>query len=97
MREYEVTVLIQPKLDDEARDELIERLTGILTHGEEETDKPVVHQWGQRNLAYPINDHKVGYYVLFDSKLEPGRVAPIERDIQYMDDVLRHLVVRKDS
>jgi small subunit ribosomal protein S6 len=97
MREYEVTVLLQPKLDDEAQNELLERITGLLTHGDEEADQPVAHHWGRRNLAYLINDQKEGYYVHFEAKLEPGRIAQMERDFIYMDDVLRHLVVRKES
>lgn len=97
MREYEVTVLLQPKLDDEAQNELVERITGMLTHGDEETDKPVAHHWGRRNLAYQIDDQKEAYYIHFEAKLEPGRVAQMERDILYMDDVLRHLVVKKEN
>lgn len=97
MREYEVTFVLQPKLEESAQEELIERLTGMLTHGETEADKPVVTHWGQRNLAYPINDYKEGYYLFYEAKLDPGRLAQMERDLLYIDDVLRHLVVRKES
>jgi len=97
MREYEVTVLLQPKLDDEAQNTLVERLTTMLTHGEDEADKPVAHHWGRRNLAYPINDQKEAYYIHFEAKLDPGRLEQMERDFIYIDDILRHLVVKKEN
>lgn len=96
MREYEVTVIVQPQLEDEARNELIERVEGWLTHGDSEADKPVANHWGQRRLAYPIRDHNDGYYVMFDAKLEPSSVAEIERNLQFTEDLLRYLIIRKE-
>ena len=34
MREYEVTIIIQPKLEEEPRNEIIDRVTGWLVGGE---------------------------------------------------------------
>lgn len=97
MREYEVTVIFQTNLDDEARSALVERVSGWLTHGEAEADKPVQNVWGQRRLAYPIKNHTEGYYILFDAQLEPDRLADIERSMQYTDDILRYMIVRKEQ
>lgn len=97
MREYEVTVIFQTSLDDEARSALVERVSGWLTHGETEEDKPVQNVWGQRRLAYPIRKNKDGYYILFEAKLDPERLADIERNMQYADDVLRYMIVRKEE
>jgi ribosomal protein S6 len=36
VREYEVTIIVQPNLEEAARKELIERVTTWLTHGEGE-------------------------------------------------------------
>jgi small subunit ribosomal protein S6 len=97
VREYEVTLVFNAKLEEEPRTQLIERVAGMLTHGEGEDDKPVAHHWGRRTLAYPINRQTEGYYVMYEAKLDPVRLAQMERDILYMDDVLRHLVVRKEA
>lgn len=96
MREYEVTIIIQPQLNDEARDQLIERVSNWLTSGEEEADKPVVNRWGQRRLAYPIQNYREGFYVLYEARLDPSRIAEIERNLQYTEDIIRYLVVRKE-
>ena len=95
MREYEVTIVIQPELNDESREEIIDRVKAWLTP--EDGDGPVLNHWGARQLAYPLKGFKQGYYVFFEATLDPGRVAQIERDILYQDDIIRHLVVRKDD
>lgn len=97
MREYEVTVVLQSKLDEEARNQLLEKVSGWLTNGPEESDKPVAHHWGQRSLAYPIKNNNEGYYVMFEARLDPSRVGQMERDFLYEDNILRHLVVRKED
>jgi small subunit ribosomal protein S6 len=97
VREYEVTVIFQTKLDDEARSALVERVSGWLTHSETEEDKPVQNVWGQRRLAYPIRKNTEGYYILFEAKLDPERLNDIERNMQYTDDVLRYMIVRKEE
>ncbi|MEW5986583.1 MAG: 30S ribosomal protein S6 [Chloroflexota bacterium] len=95
MKDYEVTIVIRPELEDDARAQIIQRVQNLLTAGQGETNAPVVHQWGQRRLAYPIKKFNEGYYVLFEAKIDPLQVNDIERNIRYMEPVLRHLVVRK--
>jgi small subunit ribosomal protein S6 len=97
VRDYEVTIIIQPEIDDEVRAEIVERVSGWLTNGTEEAGKPVVHHWGQRRLAYPLDNHHDGYYVFYEAKLNPEQIGDIERNITYVEDILRHLVVRKES
>jgi len=97
MREYEVTVILKPDLDDETRSELIDRVENWLTHSEDEADKPTADHWGQQRLAYPIEKETEGYYILFNSLLDTTKISELERNIQYVDDILRHLVVRKDG
>ena len=95
MRDYEVTVILRPDIDDVARDELLNNVEGWLTHGEEETDKPIPKHWGLRSMAYPIEDLTDGYYVYYEARLEPSRVSEIERNILFTDEIIRHLLVNK--
>ncbi len=96
MREYEITIVVQSKLEDQAREQVLNRVQGWITGGSEEAEKPVVTHWGQRKLAYPINKHTDGYYVFYDAKVDPNRIKDIERNMQFSEDILRYLVVRKD-
>jgi small subunit ribosomal protein S6 len=97
VRDYELIIVIQPELADEPRKELIETVANQLTFGEGEDAKPKINEWGTRQLAYEINDNRTGYYVFYQCTLEPSAVAGIERNLYYMDDVLRYLVVRADE
>lgn len=95
MRDYEVTVVIQPQLDEPERTQLIERLSNLLVPGSKDDGALVANHWGVRQLAYPIKKFQEGYYVLYEAKIEPSRIKDIERSMQYNEDVLRYLVVRK--
>ncbi len=95
MREYEVTVIIQPQLDEPERTQLIERLSNLLVPGSKEDGALTANHWGVRQLAYPIKKFQEGYYVLYEAKIDPTRIKDIERSMQYNEDVLRYLVIRK--
>jgi small subunit ribosomal protein S6 len=97
VREYEVTIVFKTSLDDDARNALIEQIAGRLNPGGEEATAPKINHWGQRSLAYPIQNERDGYYVLYEVTVDPERVNRIERDLQYEEGVLRHLVVRKEN
>lgn len=98
MREYELTIIIRAELDEEARNSLIERVVGwIPLPAGDDVPEPAINQWGRRTLAYPINKQTEGFYVLIESEMEAGRIADLERNITYNDDILRHLVVRKEE
>lgn len=97
MREYELTIILQPKLEDAARDELIERVVGWLTNNDETAEKPVITHWGKRYLAYPIKKFVEGYYVFFEAKIDPANITSIERNMQYAEDIIRYMFVRKEA
>jgi small subunit ribosomal protein S6 len=97
MREYEVAVILKPGLEDSERAQLLERVEGWLTNGEEEQNKPEADHWGQRSLAYPINKHTEGYYIFYTAKLEPSQVREFERNVVFVEEILRYLVIRKEQ
>ncbi len=96
MRDYEVTLVVQPQLEEEERNELVERVGELLVPGEKEGNL-TVHHWGQRQLAYEIKKFYDGYYVHYEAKIDPTRISEIERSMGFMDDILRTLVVRKEE
>ena len=97
MREYEVTIILQPKLEESPRNELLERIIGWMTNGVEDAEKPVANHWGKRFMAYDIQGFQEGYYVIYDAKMEPEQITELERNFQFTEDILRYLVVRKES
>ena len=95
MRDYEVTVVIQPQLEDTERNQMIERLDKLLVPGSKEDGALTANHWGVRQLAYPIKKFQEGYYILYEAQIDPTRISDIERSMQYNEDIIRYLVVRK--
>lgn len=95
MRDYELTVVIRTDIDEKSRDEIIERVVGWipLADGAE----PEIDRWGRRKLAYPIEKQTEGYYVFITVEMDPDGITELERNILYTDEILRHLVVRKEG
>jgi len=97
MREYEFTVVIQPDIEETARNEMLEWLKQqLVTTGATEETMTADH-WGRRSLAYPIKDYENGYYVFYSLTLDPTKTAELERNLQFRDELLRHLLVRKEE
>jgi len=56
-----------------------------------------VDVWGRRNLAYPINNHREGIYVLFQAKMSPSALTELERNLKLSEEIIRYLLVKVDS
>ena len=53
-----------------------------------------VDRWGKRRLAYELQHHRDGYYVLVEATAEPAAMAELDRALHLADEVLRHKVIR---
>lgn len=96
MRDYELTLVFRADLEEEARNQLLERILGWLPrNGNEDDSDPTLNHWGRRQLAYPIKKQNEGYYVMVEVEMESVGLDELERNISYLDEVLRHLLVRK--
>ena len=48
-------------------------------------------------MAYEIDKQREGFYVLFESKIEPRALNEIERNLNLSPYILRYLFVRTDE
>ena len=63
MAKYEVMFIIDPILEDEKKNAVVERVQEIINADGEVSS---VDTWGMRKLAYPINKKNEGYYVVVE-------------------------------
>lgn len=90
---YEAMIIFSVAGGDESVPPLIEKFkTTIEENGVLES----VDEWGERKLAYPINDEPEGYYVLFNFQSGPDFPAELGRIVKITDGALRSLVVKKE-
>ena len=93
-RLYEMVVIFDAGLEEEALEEKLRILEGSIT-GTGGTVEEVT-RWGKRRLAYPIKKKESGTYVILLFKAAPDSLGEIERGIKLDEQVLRHLVVLKE-
>ena len=90
MRKYELVCIIQPDLDENAFNGVIDRLKGWVSESGGSVDK--VDVWGRRKLAYPIRKQRDGQYVLLNVSLNPSATTELERNLRFQEAVLRHML-----
>jgi small subunit ribosomal protein S6 len=95
LRQYELVVVMNPDIPEEDVPAAIDRVTSTVTNRGGEIEEVV--PWGRRKLAYPIARQIEGNYVLTHIRLEPTRAREVESSLMLSEDVLRHLLVRKDE
>ena len=94
-RQYELMYVIAPTVAEDGVADLHTQVEEIVSRGGGEIEK--TDNWGRRRLAYEINRHREGTYVL-ELINGPGElVRELDRRLKVTDDVLRHLVVRVDE
>lgn len=90
MRNYELLIVIQPDLDETAVTEINNKITGWITDANGNIEKTDI--WGKRRLAYQIRKQREGQYVLFNFSVAPSFTIELERNIRFLEPVMRHMV-----
>ena len=90
MRNYELVCIIQPELDEAAFKGAVEKIQGWVTETGGTVEK--VDVWGRRRMAYNIRKQREGQYVLLNLMLNPKSVGELERNIRFLEPVMRHML-----
>ncbi len=93
MRTYEVMYIIKA-LEDEVIDGVIAKFDKVLADNGATVEK--TDRWGKKSLAYEIQDLSEGYYVLVTFNAEPAAVKELDRVMKITDEVLRHMIIKKE-
>ena len=92
MRPYEVMVIFNADLEDQAIRDAVDRSLELIKGMGAEPGH--IDYWGKRRLAYEINHKAEGYYVVMQAMSEPAAMAELHRTLSLSDDVIRHKVLR---
>lgn len=90
MRKYELVCILNPDLEESVSTETLERVQGWITESGGSVDNTDV--WGRRKLAYMINKQTEGHYVLMNITLDPKAASELERNIRFLEPVMRHML-----
>ena len=92
---YETLFVIKPNLTEEATAAVMNKFTALIADNGGTVEN--VNVWGKRRLAYPIEKHVEGYYVLVNFKSDAALPAELNRVYGITDEILRSIVVRSEG
>ena len=95
MNKYELTVVLNVKLEDEERAAAIEKVKGYITRfGGTVTN---VDEWGKKRLAYEIQKSHEAYYYFIQFDGDSTTPNELESRIRIMEPVIRYLCVKVEA
>ncbi|HBY56790.1 MAG TPA: 30S ribosomal protein S6 [Candidatus Atribacteria bacterium] len=91
MRSYELMLAINPQLEEEELDSLINKFKKLIKHEKGKVTK--VDKWGKRKLAYEIKDFQEAYYVVLNFNVDEKNISELERVIKLEEKIIRYLLI----
>lgn len=95
MNKYELALVLNPTLDEEAKTATATKVQDLITRFSGTIEK--IDDWGKRRLAYEINKVNEGFFSFITFEAPSNAPAEIESRVRIMEGVLRYLIVRKDA
>lgn len=93
-RDYELGFILNPEVNEEQTRAILDRVEQVVANYNGQIVR--INQWGRRRLGYPIEHHRDGFYVFIDMILTPETVIELDRTLKVSEEVLRHLIKRRD-
>ena len=86
MNKYELTVVVNAKIEDDVRVATVEKVKEyVARYGGTVTN---VDEWGKKRLAYEIQKMKEGFYYFIQFEADATAPAEIERHVRIMENVI---------
>ena len=95
MKAYELLLMLNPSLEEEARAAVLDKIQGVITADGGVVD--TVDGWGKRKLAFEIDKVTEGEYVLIDFHTMPAAIAELDRVLRITDPVVRFMLVHRED
>ncbi len=95
MNKYELALVVNAKIEDDARAAVVEKAKEYITRANGTVTE--VEEWGKKRLAYEIQKMNDGFFYFIQFDAPATAPAEIENHVRIMDNVLRFLCVRKDE
>ena len=94
MRQYELVMVLDPEVDEERLNNVMDRVRRVLTdNGGEVTNE---NDWGTRKLAYKIGRFSEGHYHVVQLSMEAAQSKEVDGVLKLADDVIRHVLVLEE-
>lgn len=92
---YELTYIIRPDMDTDAKKALVERFDKILADNGATVAES--KDWSARRFAYEIAGYREGtYHIVNFTAEDDAAINEFDRLAKISQDILRHMVVKRD-
>lgn len=95
MRKYELMVILDPTIEERSVGTSMEKILKQVTADGGSVEN--IDVWGKRHLAYEIQKHSEGIYVVADITTTSDMAKEIDRQLGLNESVLRTKLLRKDT
>lgn len=95
LRKYEAFYIVKPSFSDSDVQKIADRFKAIVEEKGGTVEKAA--KWDKRKLAYEIDGHKEGTYVLMNFEAAADVPAELNRLMRISDDVIRHTLLKLDA
>jgi len=95
MNHYEAVFILNPVLSEDQVKETVKKFEDFLIS--EGSEIISVEHWGLKQLAYPIQNKKSGFYNLIDFKAANTTVQSFETELKRDERIMRYLNVKLDK
>ena len=81
MSKYELALVVNAKIEDEAREAVVEKAKGyVARYGGTVTE---VEEWGKKRLAYEVQKMREGFYYFIQFEADATCPAEVERHVSW--------------
>lgn len=95
MRDYELAIIVSPNIETEGVTAVVEKVSELI--GAINGKVTSVDVWGRRALAYAIDNHREGTYVLLQANMPPAGLIELERNLKLSEEIIRYLLVKVEG
>ena len=90
MKKYEAVIILNPNLSTKVED-FVKDFQKLLKNNSFNIQKK--EDVGRRQLAYSINNHNKGHYLLFNIEGDASKLIEIENKIKYDESIIRYIFI----
>ena len=95
LRKYELMVVVKALLPDDVRIKSLESVKSIIADNGGAIKSTDI--WGKKYLAYKIDGHNEGYYVVYEVELPPASLNEVNKSLNLQSELLRFIIVTADG
>lgn len=95
MNKYEAFYIVKPEFSDEDVQKIADKFKAVVEERGGTVESAA--KWDKRKLAYEIDGHKEGNYVLMHFECDPKVPQELNRQMRINDDIIRHRIFRREE